>query len=102
ATQTVGHAWEISPELWQRLLAVNLIGPILVARAFIPRMAQSGLPGHIANVCSLGSLVRIPVETAYITSKHALMGFSECLSLDLQDAGHLIGVSAVLPGVMAT
>lgn len=102
ATQAVGHTWDISADQWLKLLTVNIAGAVFVCRAFIPRMVRGGRSAHIANVGSLGSLVRVPIETAYITSKHAILGFSECLAMDLQQAGHPITVSAVLPGVMAT
>ena len=42
------------------------------------------------------------MQTAYIVSKHAVLSFSECLSLEMQRSAPFIGVSAVLPGPVAT
>ena len=44
----------------------------------------------------------MPMQTAYIVSKHAVLSFSECLALELALTGKPISVSAVLPGPVAT
>lgn len=102
AIETLGHAWDVTSERWQQTLAVNLLGPIHAVGAFVPRMVEAGEQAFIANVGSLGSLLSMPIQSAYITSKHALLAFTECLSLDLQMTGSPITISVVLPGTLAT
>lgn len=100
--ETLGYAWDVPAERWARTMAINVLGAIHTVRAFVPRMAAAGEQAFISNICSIGSILTIPVQSAYVTSKHALLAFSECLALDLQLAGYPIKASAVLPGPMQT
>lgn len=83
---------------WERVLAVNLWGPIDMFRVFLPSLKEQG--GHIINVASADGVFAIPGSAAYSTSKFALVGFSEVLGIEL--AGYGIGVTAVCPGLTMT
>lgn len=98
----VGNLWDLSPEQMIRTVGVNILGPMLSVRAFLPRMIASGSPGFITNLSSAGALAMVPLQGAYILSKHAVLSYSECLSLELQLAAPFIRVSAVLPGSVRT
>lgn len=73
-----------------------------MVRAFLPAMANNTGRTCIANVCSIGALVSVPMQGAYIATKHALLAYTECLRLEVQQAGLPISVSAVLPGPVRT
>lgn len=85
---------------WQRLVEVNLMGPIHVIECFIPPMISSGRGGHLVNVCSAAGLFGLPLHVGYSASKFGLRGISEVLRFDLNR--HQIGVSLVCPGRVDT
>jgi NAD(P)-dependent dehydrogenase (short-subunit alcohol dehydrogenase family) len=86
-------------EQFDEMIAVNLRGPFLCTRAFVPAMkAQGG--GAIVNVASVAGLVGNPNLSGYNASKFGLMGFSEATMLELRHAG--IKVIVICPGSTAT
>jgi NAD(P)-dependent dehydrogenase (short-subunit alcohol dehydrogenase family) len=100
--ETLGFIWELSIERWEQTLDINIHGVIHGVRAFVPGMLESGQPAYIANLSSIGGLGMSPVQSAYILSKHAVLAFTECLSLEMQLLGKPIHVSAVMPGPVAS
>ena len=100
--ETLGFVWEMPAALWDRTLAININAVVHGVRAFAPRMIAAGKPAFIANTSSIGGLGTMPVQTSYIMSKHAVLAFSECLSLEMQVKQAPIQVSAILPGPVAT
>jgi len=96
-----GAIAEIDDDVWHWLLSVNLLGPIHCVRSFLPHIREHGRGGHIVNTSSIsGFVVRDRQNGAYAASKAALVSYSEALCFDLRDTG--IGVSVVLPGVVAS
>ena len=94
-----GPATTLTQAEWDRVLAINLLSPIRIARALLPDMMQ--LPAaHILNVCSIAGLVALPKQSPYHTSKFGLVGFSESLRIDL--ARTQVGVTAFCPGLIDT
>jgi NAD(P)-dependent dehydrogenase (short-subunit alcohol dehydrogenase family) len=85
---------------WQRLVDVNLMGPISVLECFVPPMIEAGHGGHIVNVSSAAGLFGLPWHAAYSATKFGLRGVSEVLRFDLRRHG--IGVSLVCPGAVKT
>ena len=100
--ETIGATWELSAERWERTLSINVNGMIHGVRAFAPRMIAAGKPAFIANLGSVGSFGTMPMQTAYIVSKHAMLAFSDCLYLEMQLKAPHISVSVVFPGPVAT
>jgi NAD(P)-dependent dehydrogenase (short-subunit alcohol dehydrogenase family) len=96
----LGLTHQRSLEDWQWVLSVNLWGAVHGVRAFVPRMIEQGQGGHVVNTASIAGLVPAPANGAYTASKYAVVGFSECLRLDL--APHGIGVSVLCPGPVKT
>ncbi len=100
--ETIGYAWEIPVERWEATLNVNIHGVIHGVRAFVPHMIRTGQESWIANLASVGSFGVMPVQTAYILTKHAVQSFSECLYLEMELAGLPIHVSSIIPGSVRT
>jgi NAD(P)-dependent dehydrogenase (short-subunit alcohol dehydrogenase family) len=91
-------------EDFRKQMEVNLIGQLIVTQAFIPLLGSDhslrGSPGRIINISSVGGKRGSPFLGAYVASKHALEGLSECLRLELMLYG--IDVITVGPGSVAT
>jgi NAD(P)-dependent dehydrogenase (short-subunit alcohol dehydrogenase family) len=85
---------------WQRLVEVNLMGPIHVIECFIPPMISAARGGHLVNLCSAAGLFGLPLHVAYSATKFGLRGISEVLRFDLRR--HDIGVTLVCPGRVDT
>jgi NAD(P)-dependent dehydrogenase (short-subunit alcohol dehydrogenase family) len=84
---------------WDQVIAVNLRGPFLVAKAVWAAMrAQGG--GHIVNFASTSALRAASGATAYTASKFGLLGFSRALNLEGRPDN--IRVTTVIPGGMRT
>lgn len=86
-------------DLWQRIMAVNLNGPMLMCKAFLPLMRGRGW-GRIINMASATVAIASPVSIAYRTSKMGVIGFTRALSATLGDDG--ITVNVVLPSLTRT
>ena len=90
----LGTVLDTEPNLWDRIMAVNLKGPYLACRAIIPHMANAG-GGRIVNVGS-GAGWGKPNMAAYASSKGGLFALSTALALDhFYDR---IRVNVVVPG----
>lgn len=85
---------------WQRVIDVNLMGPIAVLEYLVPPMIEAGRGGQIVNVSSAAGIIGMPWHAAYSASKFGLRGVSEVLRFDL--ARHRIGVTLVCPGAVDT
>ncbi|HZR92482.1 MAG TPA: glucose 1-dehydrogenase [Gaiellaceae bacterium] len=94
------RAWtEISEQEWDRVLAVNLKGYFLCARACFPSMRERGR-GRIVNVSSLTFFVGFPMLLDYVSSKGAVIGFTRALAKEVGPDG--VTVNAIAPGAFPT
>lgn len=90
---------DLSLAEWDGVMATNLRGLYLVTRAVLPAM-RAAKRGDIINVASLSGKRGFPGGTAYAASKHAMLGFSESLMLEVRKEG--IRVTALCPGSVDT
>ena len=86
---------EISAEEWNRLMAVNLGGPFLCAKAVFPRMKAQG-KGKIINISSETAFTGSKGFLHYVTSKGGILSFTKSLAAELGPYG--IRVNSVAPG----
>ena len=97
----VGDAWNDPMDLWHRVVDVNLFGVVHGIRAFLPIMQQQGV-GHIVNTASMAGLGAAPGIAPYFATKHAVVGLSESLFLELEALGSPVGASVLCPGFVKT
>ena len=100
--ETIGLAWELSAAAWERIVRINVLGPIHGVRAFAPRMLAAGERAFLANVASVGAFGMMPVQNPYVMSKHAVLSFSEGLRLEMDLVKANVSVSVITPGPVAT
>jgi len=92
--------WELSKTDMERVLAVNLVGPFLWARAVISEMLQRGY-GRIVNIASIAGKEGNPRLAPYSASKAGLIALTKSLAKEVVGRGD-ITVNAVSPAVIAT
>jgi NAD(P)-dependent dehydrogenase (short-subunit alcohol dehydrogenase family) len=95
ADQTRQALLEVERRAWDRTLAVNATGPLLVTRAAAREMRARGA---IVNVASVHSFVALRNATAYAASKAALLMLTRQAAVELAPRG--IRVNAVAPGAI--
>jgi len=91
---------EITPQEWDKVMAINLTGPMFASQAALRRMRPRGY-GRVVNISSLaGRSGGVSVGPAYAASKSALIGLSRHLARQVAADG--ITVNVVAPGTTAT
>ncbi len=90
---------ELEDDLWERVLNVNLNGPMYVSRKALKAMLDQG-GGSIVNVASVGGLVGGRAGAAYTSSKHAVIGLTRSIAYQYAQKG--IRCNVICPGGVAT
>ena len=83
----------------RRQVDVNLLGTVIGTRAAATRMRDAGA-GHIVNVASVAGKMGTPGLATYSASKFGIIGYSECVRLELAGTG--VRVSVIMPGIVST
>jgi 2-hydroxycyclohexanecarboxyl-CoA dehydrogenase len=86
---------ENPPEMWDRVIAVNLMGAIRLTRGVLPPMVAAGR-GKIVNISSDAGRVGSMGETVYAAAKGGLIAFTKSLAREL--ARYRVNVNCVCPG----
>lgn len=85
--------------MFDRMIAVHLMAAVHTAHAIVPGMLERGY-GRVVNIASVAGVMGAPYITAYASAKHALVGFTRALALEVADRGVL--VNAVCPAYTDT
>jgi len=94
-----GTTWELAPDVWRRVIEVNLVGSYLTCRAVVPQMIKGGW-GRIVNIASVAGKEGNPNASHYSASKAGLIGLTKSLGKELAKSGVL--VNAVTPAAART
>lgn len=97
--QRYGTVADTSDEVWDEVLAVNVKGVFLAARAALPILRRSGR-GSVVIVSSVQAVVTQTAVAAYTASKGALLSLTRAMAVD--EAPHGVRVNVVLPGSVDT
>ena len=87
------------PEDWRRVIEINLMGTFYCTHAVTPLLIERGW-GRIINISSRSGKIGIPYLTAYVASKHGVVGLTKALAEEL--AAFHITVNAICPGTVRT
>jgi NAD(P)-dependent dehydrogenase (short-subunit alcohol dehydrogenase family) len=98
---TGGNAptWELVPDVWRRVIDVNLVAPFLTCHFVVPQMISQGY-GRIVNIASVAGKEGNPNASHYSASKAGLIALTKSLAKELATAGVL--VNAVSPAAAKT
>lgn len=91
---------KVQDEHWEKVLAVNLTGPMRLMRETVKMMKESGRGGKILNISSIFGVVSKAKRNSYSASKTGLIGLTRASALDL--APYNILVNALCPGFTKT
>ncbi len=94
-----GGFLELTPEEWEKIIQVNLMGVYNVTRVVLPGMIERK-SGDIINISSSAGQKGAPVTSAYSASKFAVLGLTESLMLEVRK--HNIRVTALTPSTVVT
>lgn len=90
---------EVTNAVWERVMSINVNGPMYAMRLAVPQMLKQG-GGSIINIASVGGLNGSRAGVAYTTSKHALIGMTKNVAFQYGDKG--IRCNAIAPGAVNT
>lgn len=98
---TGGNAttWDLDPQVWRRVIEVNLVAPYLVCRHVAPAMKARGY-GRIVNIASVAGKEGNPNASHYSASKAGLIALTKSLAKELATSGVL--VNCITPAVAKT
>ena len=97
--QHVSPVEEFAPEKWDQVIGLNLNAVFHTTRLAVPHMKAKGW-GRIINTASAHSKQASPFKSAYIATKHAIVGATKAMALEFASKG--IRANVVAPGAIAT
>ena len=92
---------QTTPEEFERVIDVNLMGQVYGAMAALPHLKREGR-GALIHISSVEAKRSFPFHSAYAASKHGIDGFLEALRVELRHEGWPISVTQVMPGTINT
>ena len=97
--QHVANVEDFPPEKWDAIIAINLSSAFHTTRHALPGMKARNW-GRVLNVASAHGLVASAQKSAYVASKHGIIGFTKALALETATTG--ITANAICPGWVLT
>jgi 3-hydroxybutyrate dehydrogenase len=97
--QHVANVEDFPPDRWDAIIAINLSSAFHTTRLALPGMKQRNW-GRIINVASTHGLVASAQKSAYVASKHGIVGFTKAVALETATTG--VTVNAICPGWVLT
>jgi len=97
--QFTANVEDFPTERWDAIIAIDLASAFHTIRAALPGM-KARRWGRIINVASAHALVASPFKSAYVTSKHGLLGLTKTVALEAAESG--VTVNAICPGYVLT
>ncbi|HET7407848.1 MAG TPA: SDR family oxidoreductase [Mycobacteriales bacterium] len=91
---------ETTPDFWAKVVAINYLGVVRMAHAFLPAMVERGAGGRIVNVASDAGRVGSSGESVYAGAKGGVIAFTKSIAREM--ARHAITANAVCPGPTET
>ena len=92
---------QTTPEEFQRVVDVTLMGQVYGAMAALPHLKREGR-GALIHVSSVEAKRAFPFHSAYAAAKHGIDGFLEAMRVELRHEGWPIAVTQVMPGTINT
>ena len=89
-----------TPEEFERVLKVNLLGQVHGAWAALPHLRERG--GAFVSVTSMGARRSVPLQSAYCSAKHGIDGFLETLRMEVRRERLPVSITNVLPATINT
>jgi 3-hydroxybutyrate dehydrogenase len=86
-------------EKWDQIIAINLTSAFHAIKAAVPIMKAQG-HGRIVNIASAHALVASPFKSAYVSSKHGILGLTKTVALEVATFG--VTCNAICPGYVKT
>lgn len=92
-------AVETTFAVYQRIIAVDLLAPIALTQALLPKLAAAGA-GHVIAISSVAGIVGAPLRSGYSAAKHGLIGYHDSVRAEVDHLG--VKVMVVAPGSVRT
>ena len=97
--QHVANVEDFPPEKWDAIIAINLTSAFHTTRLAIPAMKAAGW-GRVINIASAHGMVASAQKSAYVASKHGIVGFTKAVALETATTG--VTSNAICPGWVLT
>jgi dehydrogenase/reductase SDR family member 7B len=85
--------------VYQKMISVDLLAPIALTQALLPRMVHAG-GGRVVAISSVAGIVGVPLRSAYCAAKHGLVGYHDSVRAENEHLG--IQVHVIAPGSIKT